>query len=143
MNVSLVEPYLFFEGRCEEAIEFYKRALGAQVELLMRYKESPEPHQPQGQPPGSENKIMHASLKVGQSKVMVSDGRCTGRNHFDGFALSVSISTEAEAQQRFAALSQGGQILMPMGKTFFSPCFGMVNDTFGVMWMVIVQPERS
>ena len=143
MNSSFVQPYLFFEGRCEEAIEFYKRALGAQVEMLMRYKDSPEGHCPEGAPAGSENKIMHASVKVGESMVMMSDGRCTGKNIFDGFGLSFSASTEAEAKQRFGALSEGGKVLMPMAKTFFSPCFGMVADRFGVMWMIIVHPERN
>lgn len=142
-NISFVEPYLFFEGRCEEAVEFYKSALGAQVEMLMRFKDNPEGHCPEGQPPGSENKVMHASVRIGQNKVMMSDGRCAGKSHFDGFGLSVSVSTEAEAEQRFAALSKGGKILMPLGKTFFSPRFGMVADQFGVMWMVIVQTERS
>lgn len=142
-NNMSIQPYLFFEGRCEEAIEFYKSALGAEVEMLMRFKDSPEPPQPGCQPPGSENKIMHASLKIGQNKVMVSDGRCTGRNFFYGFGLSVSVSTEADAQKRFAALSAGGQVGMPLGKTFFSPSFGMVTDKFGVMWMVIVQNQNQ
>jgi PhnB protein len=134
-----VEPYLFFDGRCEEAIEFYRRALGAEVTMLMRWKDCPE--QPKNKdmiPPGSENKVMHARLKIGQAAVMASDGRSTGKPSFQGFALSVSAATEAEADRVFNALADGGQIQMPMGKTFFSPRFGMVADRFGVSWMVLV-----
>lgn len=133
-----VEPYLSFEGRCEEAIEFYKKALGAQVEMLMRFKDSPEPPQPGCSPPGSEDKVMHASLRIGDSRVMASDGRCGGNPSFQGFALSLDAKTEAEADRLFNALADGGQVQMPLTKTFFSPRFGMVTDRFGVMWMVIV-----
>jgi PhnB protein len=134
-----VEPYLFFDGRCEEAIEFYRRALGAEVTMLMRWKDCPE--QPKNKdmiPPGSENKVMHARLKIGQAAVMASDGRCTGKPSFQGFALSISAANAAEADRAFNALGDGGQIQMPMGKTFFSPRFGMVADRFGVSWMVLV-----
>jgi PhnB protein len=134
-----VEPYLFFDGRCEEAIEFYRRALGAEVTMLMRWKDCPE--QPKNKdmiPPGSENKVMHARLKIGQAAVMASDGRCTGKPSFQGFALSISAANAAEADRVFNALADGGQIQMPMGKTFFSPRFGMVADRFGVSWMVLV-----
>ncbi len=136
-----VEPYLFFDGRCEEAIEFYRRALGAEVTMLMRWKDCPE--QPKNKdmiPPGSENKVMHARLKIGQAAVMASDGRCTGKPSFQGFALSISAANAAEADRVFNALADGGQIQMPMGKTFFSPRFGMVADRFGVSWMVYVAP---
>ena len=134
-----VQPYLFFDGRCEEAIEFYRRALGAEVTMLMRWKDCPE--QPKNKdmiPPGSENKVMHARLKIGQAAVMASDGRCTGKPSFQGFALSISAANAAEADRVFNALADGGQIQMPMGKTFFSPRFGMVADRFGVSWMVLV-----
>ena len=134
-----VEPYLFFDGRCEEAIEFYRRALGAEVTMLMRWKDCPE--QPKNKDmisPGSENKVMHARLKIGQAAVMASDGQCTGKPSFQGFALSISAANEAEADRAFNALADGGQIQMPMGKTFFSPRFGMVADRFGVSWMVLV-----
>ena len=134
----LVQPYLFFEGRCEEAIEFYRRALGAEVEMLMRYKESPEPPPPGKVPPGSENKIMHSSFRIGETTVMASDGLCTGQPSFQGFALSISVPNEADAERRFAALADGGKVQMPLAKTFFSPRFGMVSDRFGVSWMVIV-----
>jgi len=137
-NKTEIGPYLFFDGRCEEAIEFYRKALGAEVDMLMRFKESPEPHQPGMVPPGSENKVMHANLRIGMTSVMASDGRCGGKPHFDGFALSLGVATEAEADRRFAALAEGGQVQMPLAKTFFSPRFGMVTDRFGVMWMVIV-----
>jgi len=132
-----VDPYLFFEGRCDEAIEFYRRALGAEVNMLMRYKDSPEPPQPGMIPPGSENKVMHASLRVGDTTVMMSDGRCAGQPGFQGFSLSITVSDAAAADRVFSALANGGQVRMPLGKTFFSPCFGMVADRFGVGWMII------
>ena len=135
-----VQPYLFFDGRCEEAIEYYRRAVGAEVTMLMRFKESPEPQSPGAVPPGSENKIMHASFRIGDSTVMASDGRCLGRPAFQGFSLSLTVSDDAEAERRFAALAEGGQVQMPLAKTFFSSRFGMVADGFGVSWMVIVAP---
>ena len=135
-----IEPYLFFNGRCEEAVEFYKKALGAEVLMLMRFKESPEPHPPGMLAPGSENKIMHVSLRIGDASVMASDGRCTGQADFQGFSLSLTVANEAEAGRKFAALADGGQVQMPLGKTFWSPCFGMVTDRFGVGWMVSVAP---
>ena len=135
-----IEPYLFFNGRCEEAVEFYKKALGAEGVVLMRFKESPEPPPPGMIPTGSENKIMHASFRVGDTMVMASDGRCTGQTDFQGFCLSITAANEAEAEQKFAALSEGGQVQMPLAKTFWSPRFGMVADRFGVGWMVSVMP---
>ena len=133
-----IQPYLFFEGRCEEAIEFYKQALGAEVEMLMRIKDSPEPPPPGMHPPGSENKVMHASLRIGGAVLMASDGRCSGRPSFQGITLSLDAKDEAEAKRMFGALGAGGEVRMPLGKTFFSPCFGMLADRFGVGWMVIV-----
>jgi PhnB protein len=133
-----VQPYLFFNGRCEEAIEFYRGALGADVAMLMRYKDSPEPPQPGMVPPGSENKIMHASFRVGETTVMASDGHCQGNPAFQGFSLSLTVPTEAEAERLFAALAKGGQVQAPLTKTFFSPRFGMVADRFGVSWMIHV-----
>jgi len=135
-----IEPYLFFEGRCDEAVEFYRKHLGAEVGALMRYKESSEPHQPGALPPGSENKVMHGVIQIGDSKVMVSDGRCSGQPVFQGFALTITAPDEARAGKLFAALADGGQVQMALGKTFFSPCFGMVTDRFGVLWMIIVMP---
>ena len=136
-----VQPYLFFDGRCEEAIEFYRKALGAEVSMLMRYKDSPEPPQPGMTPPGSENKNMHASLRIGDTTLMASDGHCQGKPNFDGFSLTVNAADEAEARRLFAALSDGGQVRMPLTKTFFSPSFGMLADRFGVGWMVIVDND--
>jgi PhnB protein len=133
-----IQPYLFFDGRCEEALAFYREAVGADVTMLMRFKESPEPHQPGTLPPGAEEKVMHASFRIGDTTVMASDGRCTGTPNFQGFALSLVAADVAEAEQRFEALGDGGQVQMPMTQTFFSPRFGMVADRFGVMWMVIV-----
>jgi len=133
-----VQPYLFFEGRCEEAIEFYRSALGAKVEMLMRYKESPEPPQPGMVPPGSENKVLHSSFRIGETTVMASDGHCQGRPNFQGFSLSLTVPNDAEATRLFGALADGGQVRMPLAKTFFSSRFGMVADRFGVLWMIIV-----
>ncbi len=133
-----VQPYLFFDGRCEEAIAFYRKTLGAEVTMLMHYKDSPEPHEPGMIPPGAENKVMHASFRIGETTVMASDGRCQGQPKFQGFALSLAASDEAEAERLFAALADGGQVQMPLSKTFFSSRFGMVADRFGVGWMVIV-----
>ena len=135
-----IEPYLFFNGCCEEAVEFYKKALGAEVVMLMRFKESPEPPQPGMIPPGSENKIMHVSLRIGDTTLMASDGRCTGQSKFQGFSLSLSEANEAEAERKFTLLADGGQVQMPLAKTFWSPRFGMVADRFGVGWMVSVAP---
>jgi len=131
-----VEPYLFFNGRCEEAVEFYKKALGAEVAMLMRFKDSPEPHAPGMLPPGSENKVMHASFRVGNTVVMASDGFCKGQTDFQGLSLSLTVSNEAEADRAFAALADGGQVQMPLNKTFWSQRFGMVTDQFGLGWMV-------
>jgi PhnB protein len=135
-----VEPYLFFNGRCEEAVDFYKKALGAEVTMLMRFKDSPEPQPPGMVPAGSENKIMHVSLRIGDTTVMASDGRCTGQTDFRGFSLSVAVANEAEAERKFTALVDGGQVQMPLTKTFWSPYFGMVSDRFGVGWMISVAP---
>ena len=133
-----IEPYLFFNGRCEEAIEFYKRALGAEVLMLMRNKEAPEKPPPGMLPAGSENKVMHATLRIGTTNVMCSDGRCDGRPVFNGFSLSLDAANESEADRLFAALCDGGSVQMPLAKTFWSPKFGMVADRFGVGWMVSV-----
>ena len=135
-----VEAYLFFNGRCEEAVEFYKQALGAEVTMIMRFKDSPEPHPPGMVPPGWEEKIMHASLRVGETIVMASDGCADGQPTFQGFSLSLAMANEAEANRAFTALADGGQVRMPLNKTFWSPCFGMVADRFGVGWMVSVAP---
>lgn len=137
-NHSVLQPYLFFEGRCEEAVEFYRRALGAQVMMMMRYKESPDSHSPDGLAPGSGDKIMHATFRVGNVTVMASDGCCAGKPAFQGFSLSLTVPTATEAERLFAALADGGKVQMPLAKTFFSPCFGMVADRFGVPWMIHV-----
>jgi len=134
----LVQPYLFFDGRCEEALDFYKEALGAEVIMLMRHNENPDG--PAGRahlPPGSEEKAMHASFKVGETTLMASDGMCGGNAKFAGVSLTITVPNAAEADRVFAALGDGGQVQMPIGPTFFSPRFGMVADRFGVSWMII------
>ena len=130
-----LEPYLFFEGRCEEALEFYRKTLGAEVTALMRYRESPDPGMIR---PGTENKVMHANVRIGTSTLMASDGICEGHPAVRGFSLSLTPADEAEAGRLFAALSEGGRVEMPLTRTFWSPCFGMVMDRFGVSWMINV-----
>lgn len=130
-----IDPYLFFDGHCDEAIEFYRRALGAEVTMLMRFKESPDPA---AIPPGSDDKVMHANLRIGDTTVLVSDGHSQGKPSFQGFALSITAPDESKVERYFAALADGGKIMMPLAKTFFSPRFGMVADRFGVSWMVVV-----
>jgi PhnB protein len=134
-----VQTYLFFEGRCEEAIEFYKATLGAQVLMLMRYKDSPDQS---NTPPGGADKVMHASLQIGETVLMASDGGCSGKSSFGGFSLSTYGRDKADAQRLFDALSAGGQVQMPLTETFFSPAFGMLTDKFGVGWMVLVDQPR-
>ena len=133
-----VQSYLFFEGRCEEALEFYRAKLSAEVTMLMRFKESPEPHPPGSLPPGAENKVMHAGFRIGDTELMASDGRCSGKPSFQGVTLSLGVNSDAEAERYFAALAEGGQVQQPLIKTFFSSRFGMVADRFGVSWMVVV-----
>lgn len=132
-----VQPYLMFDGRCEEAAEFYKKALGAEIVMLMRFKQAPERTMC---PPGAEEKIMHLRMRIGQSTVLASDGRCQGQPTFQGFSLTITVPDEAEADRLFGSLADGGQIQMPLTKTFFSPRFGMVADRFGVCWMIYVAP---
>jgi PhnB protein len=136
---SRVDNYLFFDGRCEEAIEFYRKALGAEVEMLMRFKDSPDKSMIA---PGVENKVMHATIKIGETSLMVSDGRGQGTPKFEGFSLSIPAANPQEAERLFKALSDGGQVRMPLGKTFFSPSFGMLADRFGVGWRVIVPGQH-
>ena len=133
-----VEPYLFFNGHCEEAITFYRQALDAEVVMQMRMNESPEPPPSGALPAGFDNKIMHASLRIGDTQVMVSDGNSNLQPSFKGFSLSIGVTDAAQAERFFNALAQGGKVVMPLGKTFWSPCFGMVEDRFGVGWMLIV-----
>ena len=138
-----IQPYLSFDGRCEEAADFYRRTLGAEIVMMMRWKDCPEPQRPGMVPPGSENKVMHMSLRIGETTVLASD-ECgpAADPGFKGFSLCLLVADEAEAGRRFAALADGGEVGMPLGKTFFSPSFGMVTDRFGVKWMVYV-PQAS
>jgi len=130
-----VQSYLFFDGRAEEAIEFYKKAVGAKVTMLMRNKESPDQSMCK---PGAENKVLHAYMNIGETGVMLSDGHNTGKPNFQGFALSIATKTEAEADKLFNALAEGGKVTMPQAKTFFSARFGMLADKFGMNWMILV-----
>jgi PhnB protein len=130
-----VQPYLDFNGRCDEALEFYKTAVGAEVAMLMRWKDSPDKSMCTAE---NADKVMHSQFQIGDSTIMASDGRCTGKPNFHGVALTISANTEAQADKLFNALAEGGQVTMPLAKTFFSPKFGMVADKFGVGWMVLV-----
>jgi PhnB protein len=134
-----IKPYLFFDGRAEEAIAFYREVLGAEVLMLMRFKECPDPPPPGATAPGAENKVMHASLKIGDAELMLSDGNCGGQPDFRGMALALSAKDAGEAQRLFTALGAGGQVQMPFGPTFFSPGFGIVADRFGVSWMLVTE----
>ena len=136
-----IEPYLFFEGRTEEALGFYQKALGAKVEMMMRNKESPEPPPPGMNAPAE--KIMHSSFLIDGGRVMASDGMCSGKPNFAGFSLSVVRENKEEAERTFKALSDGGQVTLPLNKTFFSPAFGMLTDRFGVGWMVMVPGQNK
>jgi PhnB protein len=130
-----VQPYVFFDGKCDEALEFYKRALGAKVTALMRWKEAPDKSMIT---PGHENKVMHSEFQVGETVILASDGRGTGKPSFQGFALTITADNDADAKRIFNALGDGGQVQMPLEKTFFASLFGMVADKFGVGWMVMV-----
>ena len=137
-----VQPYLFFDGCCDEALDFYKKSLSAEVVMLMRFKESPAQHDPKMVTPEMADKVMHAEFRVGETSIMASDGNCTGKANFQGFSLTIETATPSEAERLFAALADGGQIQMPLAETFFSPKFGMVVDRFGVMWMVMAQSKN-
>jgi len=138
-------PYLDFNGRCEEAIEFYRKAIGAKVDMMMRFKESPEPMSGDGcageAPPG--DKIMHASMTIAGSVVMASDGYCTGAPKFEGIGLALSLPDEAAVKRAFDALADGGKVTMPLARTFWSPSFGMLTDRFGLVWMVMVEEQKQ
>jgi PhnB protein len=138
-----VQPYLMFEGRGDEALAFYCEALGTRPTMVMRHDESPEPPPPGMLPPGAEKKIMHASFRVGDTEVMLSDGYCSGTPTFAGFSLAVTAADQADAKRKFDALAVGGEVTMPLGKTFWSPCFGMLKDRFGVGWMIMVDDETE
>jgi PhnB protein len=133
-NMS-VQPYLFFGGRCDEALEFYRSALGAEIVMLSRFKDAPDPGMSQ---PGMEEKVMHASFRIGETILMASDGRCAGDPGFDGFSLSIVVPDEAAAERTFNALADGGKVEMPLTTTFWAPKFGMLQDRFGVGWMISV-----
>lgn len=137
----IIQPYLFFNGNCEQAVEFYRKALGAELEMMMRFKESPDAPPPGMVPPNWGDKIMHTSFRVGQTTIMASDGCGSESSGFHGFSLSLAVFSEAEADRYFKALADGGKVTMPMNKTFWSPRFGMVEDKFGIGWMVSVIPE--
>jgi PhnB protein len=130
---TTVQPYLFFNGKCEEALDFYRKALGAEVTALMHYRDSPDPASAHNAP----DKVMHANFNIGATQIMASDGRSGAEPAFEGFALTLNVATEAEADRLFSGLTDGGCVQMPLTKTFYSPRFGMVTDRFGILWMII------
>lgn len=136
-----VQPYLFFGGRTEEALEFYRVALDAKVDMVMRFDEAPEPPPPGALPPGFEKKVMHASFRIRGTTIMASDGDGNSSG-FSGFSLSLSVPDSQDAERVFAALCEGGSVIMPLGETFWSPCFGMVADKFDISWMVMVPADQ-
>lgn len=140
MTSASITPYLMFGGRCEEALEFYRKGLGATVEMVMLFKDSPQPPPPGVLQPGFENKVMHSSFRVGGAAIFASDG-CNDKSSFAGFSLALTVATEAEADSAFNALAEGGTVQMPLAKTFWSPRYGMLTDKFGVAWMVMVPGE--
>ena len=137
-----VQPYVFFDGKCEEALEFYKSAVGAKVDMIMRFKEAPAEMQSQ-MSPGSKDKVMHAAFKIGDTQILASDGHCNGKPSFQGFSLTINAANDAEADKLFGALSKGGQVTQPMSETFFASRFGMLADKFGVNWMVLAEKKAA
>ena len=135
-----LQPYLFFNGRCDEAVEFYRKAIGAEGIELLRFKDSPDPVPPGTIPAGFENKVMHGVFRAGDTTVMVSDGQQTTPASFHGFSLVITVPNPAVADRMFMALAEGGEVRMPLGKTFWSPRFGMLTDRFGVGWMINTEP---
>jgi PhnB protein len=135
-----VEPYVFFNGRCREALDFYTQAAGARVESIMTYSQNPQPMPEGALPPGWGEKIMHSSAFIGGSRIFLSDGNSPGKATFDGFALTLTVPTVEESARTFSALGAGGTVIVPLGPTFYSPSFGMLFDRFGVMWMIMVSP---
>jgi len=136
--MTQIQPYLFFGGRCEEALAFYKTTLGAEIEMIMHFRDNPDKSDDCPIPPDFDDKVMHASFRVGASTIMASDG-CGDTSAFNGFSLSLTLPNEVDCQRVFALLSESGQVDMPLGKTFWSPCFGMVTDRFGLGWMITVE----
>ena len=143
MSKTVVQPYLFFGGRCEEALDFYRKAIGAEVGMVVKFNQSPEPMPPGMLPAGFEDKVMHSSFRVGGTELMAADGCTKGPVAYHGFSLSLSLATIEEADRAFAALSEGGQVKMPLTKTFWSPRFGMLVDSFGIDWMISVPGEMK
>lgn len=139
----IVQSYLSFNGRCEEAIDFYKKALGAELTMLMRWNESPEPPPSGMLAAGFEKKVMHSSFRIGETELMASDGDGKSPPKFNGIALTIGGVDAKEAERRFNALADGGKVTMPLGKTFWSSAFGSVIDRFGVEWMVSADPVEA
>jgi PhnB protein len=137
-QVMQVTPYLYFNGRCEEALSFYQQTIGARVECQMRFSDCPGELDPNMVPPGTEHRIMHAAFKLGETTIFAADGCASAEMKPAGFGLSLQTPDVAEAEQLFNALAWEGEVRMAMTKTFFSPSFGIVVDKFGVNWLIYV-----
>lgn len=141
MQQAITKPYLYLSGQCDEALAFYQQHLGATISMLIRFNESPKPL-PTDLPDGYEDKVMHCEFSVGDMSIMASDGCKESTGEFRGFSLTLTIADEAYARQAFQALSEGGEVNMPLSETFWSPLYGQVTDKFGISWMIML-PERS
>ena len=136
-----VQAYISFGGRCEEALEFYKKSVGAEVTSLMRWKESPDAAMKP--PPGFEEKIMNTAFRIGETQLMADDGMSSRQTEIKGMSLVIEVADDAEAKRVFTALGEGGTVTMPLMKTFWTSSFGVLNDKFGVPWMVNVQDSKA
>ena len=136
-----VQAYVSFHGRCEEALEFYKKSIGAEVTGLMRWKDSPD--ETMKSPPGYEEKVMHAAFRIGETELMADDGMGEKQAEFRGMTLAIEVADDAKAKRIFAALGEGGIVTMPLMKTFWTSSFGMLTDKFGVPWMVNVAAPKA
>ena len=136
-----VQAYITFGGRCEEALEFYKKSLGAEVTGVMRWKESRD--KDMKAPPGYEEKVMNAAFRIGDTELMADDGMGESTPEFKGMTLAIETADDAEARRIFTALGEGGMVTMPLVKTFWTSSFGMLTDKFGVPWMVNVAAQKA
>jgi PhnB protein len=129
-----IDPYLNFNGNCEEAFHFYEKALGGKIEMLLKYNQAPAGGGPT--PPGFENKVMHVRLSVGQQIIMASDAPPGHFSPMQGFNVSLMFDDKAQAERVFNALADKGKVMMPFAQTFWAEGFGMLTDRFGTPWMV-------
>jgi PhnB protein len=135
-----LNSYLMFDGRCEEAFQFYTQVLGGKIEAIMKHTGTPAE---QHAPPEWRDKILHACLNVGGTKLMGSDMPPDSYEEPKGSFVNINVEDPAAAERIFHALEEGGAVRMPIAKTFFAERFGMVVDRFGVAWMVHCAPHNN